>query len=208
VAPRFCANLQHVVQVLDSESSIPVDDLSVIQFAGTQPGLLCSRNCRTAASEQKLAAIKPQGATPLYDALLYTADFLLQRRRPDVRQVVILFSDGNDTISRASAREAFEAMVLSGALLYTVNVDSSTAISSGAVVLQRMADTSGGRSFSARDGIGNVLQAILADLRSSYVVSYSLPNRQAGLHSLRILPKHNLNLRFHCRGDYYYEDNR
>jgi Ca-activated chloride channel homolog len=208
VAPRFRANLQHLVQVLDSESSISVDDISVIQFAGTQPAVVCSGNCRTAATEQRLAVMKAQGATPLYDAIRYTADFLLQRRSPDVRQVVILFSDGNDTISRASAREAFDGMLSSGALLYTVNVDSSAATSTGTVVLQRMAEASGGRSFSARDGIGNVLQAILADLRSSYVVSYSLPSRQGGFHSLRILPKHNLNLRFHCRGGYYYEQNR
>lgn len=207
VAPRFRANLQHLMQVLDSESSIAVDDISVIQFAGTQAAVVCSGDCRTPATEQKLAGLKAQGATPLYDAIRYTADFLAQRRSPDVRQVVILFSDGNDTISRASAREAFDGMLSSGALLYTVNVDPAAA-STGALVLQRMANASGGRSFSARDGIGNVLQAILADLRSSYVVSYSLPSRQAGFHSLRILPKHNLNLRFHCRGGYYYEQNR
>ena len=49
------------------------------------------------------------------------------------------------------------------------------------------------------------VKGALADLRASYVVTYQLPSRAVGFHSLRILPKHNLNLRFHCRNGYYYE---
>jgi hypothetical protein len=40
------------------------------------------------------------------------------------------------------------------------------------------------------------------------VVSYALPSRQKGFHSLRILPKHNLNLQFHSRKGYYYDEVR
>ena len=122
---------------------------------------------------------------------------------------MILFSDGNDTISRASAREALEAMLSSGAMLYSVNVDASGgAFSTGSLLLQQMSEATGGRSFSARDGVSDVLRAILDDLRAAYVVTYSLPTHQPGFHSLRILPKHNLNLRFHCRRGYYYDQNR
>jgi len=206
VAPRFRANMQHLLQLVAAESTTPPDALSVVQFAGMQPTLVCSGDCRSPASEQKLRVIKAQGATPLFDALVYTARLVSQRRSSGARQVIILFSDGNDTISRASAPEAFQALLSSGAVLYTVNVDSSGAASSGSLLLQQMSDATGGRSFSARDGIADVLQAILADLRAAYVVTYSLPSRQAGFHSLRILPKHNLNLRFHCRRGYYYEE--
>jgi hypothetical protein len=71
-----------------------------------------------------------------------------------------------------------------------------------------MADATGGRSFSAQDDVTDVLEAALADLRASYVVTYALPSHAAGFHSLRILPKHNLNLRFHCRRGYFYDEVR
>ncbi len=208
VAPRFRANLQHVVQLVDAESRRASGVVSVIQFAGLQPTVLCSGECGSCIAEQKIEATKAQGQTPLFDALTYTAQFVSEHRTAGARQVIILFSDGNDTISRASAREAFAAVAGTGALLYTVNVGASSADSPGASVLQEMAEATGGRSFSAHDGTSNVLQSILADLRSAYVVSYALPSHDRGFHSLQILPKHNLNLRFHCRRGYFYEESR
>lgn len=208
VAPRFRANMQHVMQLVNAESTTSRDAVSVVQFAGLQPAILCSGDCGSAAAEQKIQTVKAQGPTPLFDALSYTAQFISARRNPGVRQVIILFSDGNDTISRASAREAFDAVLATGAALYAVDLGSSGTESNGSLVLEQMAEATGGRAFSAHDGTSNVLQAILADLRSAYVVTYSLPDRRPGFHSLQILPKHNLNLRFHCRRGYYYEESR
>ncbi len=208
VAPRFRANLQHVVQLVDAESSSASGVVSVIQFAGLHPAVLCSGDCGSSAAEQKIKAAKAQGPTPLFDALTYTAQFISEHRTAGARQVIILFSDGNDTISRASAREAFAAVAGTGALLYTVNLGASSTESPGTYVLQQMAEATGGRSFSAHDGTSNVLQSILADLRSAYVVSYALPSHDRGFHTLQILPKHNLNLRFHCRRGYFYEESR
>jgi hypothetical protein len=80
--------------------------------------------------------------------------------------------------------------------------------SDGKYWLQQMAEATGGRSFSFQTGEASILQAVLADMHASYVVTYQLPSRAAGFHSLRILPKHNLNLRFHCRRGYFYEESR
>jgi hypothetical protein len=109
----------------------------------------------------------------------------------------MLLSDGNDTISIASAREALDAVVASGAVLYAITPSADG--SNESLALQHMAEATGGRSFSMKDGAEHILQAVLEDQRSSYVVSYQLPSRRAGFHSLRILPKHNLKLQFHCR---------
>lgn len=208
VAPHFRANMQQVAQLVETEAGIANNSVSVIRFAGLQPSVVCSGDCRSSDAEHKIQEVKAQGATPLFDTLNYTAQFMSGRRSPDVRQVIILFSDGNDTISRISAREAFEAVLATGALLYTINLGSSGPESPGSVVLQQMAEATGGRSFSAGDGVTNVLRAILEDLRAAYVVTYALPSREPGFHSLRILPKHNLNLRFHCRRGYSYEKSR
>lgn len=206
VAPRFHANMEHVLRLAPATPTNPGDDISIVTFSGVQPAVVCSGDCRSATAKQKLLTIQAAGPTPLYDALTYTARFVSRRRTPGVREVLILFSDGNDTISRASLREALDAVMASGALLYTVNLDSSHSPSSGGFALQQMAEATGGRSFSVHNNTSDVLQAVLADLRASYVVTYQLPSHAAGFHSLRILPKHNLHLRFYSRRGYYYEE--
>lgn len=118
---------------------------------------------------------------------------------------MILFSDGYDTISKAGAYDALQAVIASGALLYTVDLTEPGHYAAGSGVLQQMAEAAGGRSFSIRDGAVNVLEAVIADLHASYLVTYPLPSHVPGFHSLRIFPKHNLNLRFHCRRGYFYE---
>jgi len=208
VAPHFRVNMEHVLRLAPVSRANPGDDLSIVTFSGLQPALLCSENCQTTAAKQKLLSVKAAGPTPLFDALTYSARLVYRRRTPGVRQVLILFSDGNDTISRASSREALDAVMASGALLYTIDLDSSRSPSSGSLALQQMAEATGGRSFSLQNNTGDVLQAVLADLRASYIVTYQLPSHADGFHSLRILPKHDLNLRFYSRRGYYYEEIR
>lgn len=208
VAPHFQANMERVLRLTPATSNNPGDDISIVTFSGLQPAVLCSGDCQSVAAKQKLLAVKAAGPTPLFDALTYTARLVARRRAPGVRQVLILFSDGNDTISRASLREALDAVMASGALLYTINLDSSGSLSSGGLALQQMAEATGGRSFSMQNNTTDVLQAVLADLRASYVVTYQLPSHAAGFHSLHILPKRNLNLRFYSRRGYYYEEIR
>jgi len=207
VAPRSSATLNNVLQLVAEKKVTRDDSISVVSFSGLRPTLLCARDCGSAAAGQRLLAVKAAGPTPLFDTLAYAADLSANRRTPGVRQVLILFSDGNDTISLASARDALKAVLASGALLYTVDLNKSGDTSNGSVFLEYMAEATGGRYFTFRDGAAGVLQAALADLRASYVVTYRLPSHAAGFHSLRILPKHNLNLRFHCRSGYSYDEN-
>ena len=206
VAPRFQTITSDILQVVSRKSFAVDDNISVVSFSGLHPVLICTHDCGSAAARQRLLSVKPAGPTPLFDALAYAAKFMSSRSKPGVRQVLILFSDGNDTISMTSARDALQAVIASGALLYTVDLNDFRDTSTGSAVLQHMAEATGGRSFSGQEGAANVLQAALADLHNSYVVTYPLPSRMAGFHSLLILPKHNLNLRFHCRSGYYYEE--
>jgi len=206
MAPRFQQVQQEILKLLSSDSLSANDRLSVVTFAGMRPTVFCVQECSAPATRQRLLTAKAEGATPLFDAVNYAAHLVASQRAPTTRQAVILFSDGHDTISRASYREALNAMVSSGAVLYTVNVEhSKDSFSQGSRTLQQMAESTGGRSFQFSDPAVNLLEAVLADLHASYVVTYQLPNRTAGFHSLRILPKHNLNLHFHCRKGYNYD---
>lgn len=203
VAPRFKAIIDEVLKFV-AQKQVAGDDVSVASFAGLHPSVICAGDCRSDAARQSLLALKPAGATPLFDALEYGARFISGRRTPGLRPVVILFSDGDDTISMSSAEDALQALIDSGALLNTIDVNKPGDFSDGSAALQRMAETTGGRSFSIREGAENVLKSILEDLQASYLVTYPLPSTIAGFHTLRMLPKRNLNLRFHCRNGYYY----
>jgi VWFA-related protein len=206
VAPRFHSIAEQVQRLISRKHS--GDDLSIITFSGLRPAVLCAASCGGAPTENKVRSLSPTGATPLFDSLVFSARYVADRHTPGVRQVLILLSDGNDTISGSSARQALDAVIGTGALLYTINPNKTARDVKGSLALQEMAEATGGRSFSAQDDVAEVLEAALADLRASYVVTYPLPSRTAGFHSLRILPKHNLNLRFHCRRGYFYDEVR
>ncbi len=206
VAKDFSAVINEVLELISQRPIAEDGDLSVIAFSGLQLAVICIGDCRTPAAKQRILSLKPAGATPLFDALLYAANLISQRSLPGVRPVLILFSDGDDTISKASGEDALQAVIDSGALIYGVDV-SSVDSSGGSAALRRMAEASGGRTFSASEGTG-VLQGALADLRNSYVVTYQPPTSVVGFHSLRILPKYDPNLRFHCRSGYYYGENQ
>lgn len=210
VANRLHSVMKDVVSLIRQS---PSDSrVSVLLFSGLQSALLCSDDCGSQEATQKLLATQASGLTPLYDALASSAEFIARRRAPGARPVALLFSDGDDTISRSSARDALQALIASGALLYAVDLNvigtaekkKSGDYLHGSSTLQWMAQTTGGRYFSAREGAANALQAALDDLRASYVVTYALPRRSVGFHSLRILPRHNATLQFHCRSGYYY----
>jgi len=216
VAPRVRVAISDVLQLVAREQSIPDDNLAVLSFGGAsggnsggglRPAILCSSSCRGSDSASKLLAVKSGGTTPLFDALVFAADFISHHRRAAVRPVMILFSDGDDTISMHSPREALQAVLDEGALIYSVDMGKDQ--TSGTTFLRRVSEATGGRYFSLRsshqDGAATVLNAVLEDLRASYVVTYDLPSYQAGFHSLRLLPTHNLNLTFHSRNGYDYE---
>lgn len=204
VKSRFHQTMRDVVSLLSSPE-LADTHITMVRFAGLAPDVLCSGNCRTSAAQAELLASEPSGVTPLYDALEYTAELISRRRATEVRQLLILYSDGDDTVSKTAPRDALDAVVASDALLYAINVSRSEN-SSGDAVLQQLARATGGRSFSIKSGSVSILQSILQDLRTSYIVTYPLPSHAAGFHSLLILPKHNLNLRFHCRRGYFYAE--
>jgi len=225
VAPRLRVAIREVEQLVAREQSIADDNVAVLYFGaqsggtsgatfgGTsagasgeiRPAILCSSGCHASGSVSSLLRVKSGGTTPLFDALIFASEFISHHRRAGARPVLILFSDGNDTISLHSAREALDAVVTGGALIYSVDTGKPADPSAGGMFLRQVSDASGGRYFALQDGVANVMSAVLEDLRASYVVTYDLPSHQAGFHSLRFMPTHNVNLRFHSRNRYYDE---
>jgi VWFA-related protein len=205
VLPHFKQEISDVLQLIGQSRWIADDKISLISFCGTTPVMACSGSCRDWLLGNRLENLQAAGQTPLYDAVELAGEFLGQRRRPEVRPVILLFSDGEDTISKTSAMDALVSVLSSDAQVYSVDLDAGHS-SRGTMVLRGLSATTGGRYVQPEIGAPKLLSAVIDDLHSAYVLTYTLPNQAAGFHPVRILPTHNLNLRFRCRRGYFYGD--
>jgi VWFA-related protein len=179
------------------------DRVSILAFGGMQPQLLCARNCGGAQTQMKLAALRADGATPLYDALLEASEILTEDRDPESRPAMILFSDGMDTTSMNSMGAAVQAAEKLQASIYAVNSRlGKSAPESGDAVLDFLAASTGGLSFGPGQNVKQVLQTVIDDLHSGYVLTYELPEKMSGEHSVRILPTSDARLQFRSRQAY------
>jgi VWFA-related protein len=204
VGAQFQQEATDVLQLVAQWPWRPEDDISVFSFSGLEAHLICSADCRSMSISDQISSLPQGGATPLFDALEVAAHRIVERRQPDAWPVIVLFSDGEDTISKASFHDALEQISASAAQVYTVDVSSDERPSPGGAVLQELADDFAGRRLRIGEGVTTVFNQVMDDLHSARVVTYALPESSSAFHSVRILPTHNLNLQFRCRRGYYH----
>ena len=152
-------------------------------------------------------AVSSGGQTPLYDSIVLTSCLLARRSDVHTRKILILFSDGVDTISVNSLNDAIDSALQGDVAIYTVDVSDAPHVYPGTLVMRGLAANTGGRYFPLESGASKVLDAILEDFHSTFTVAYKLPTHAAGFHLVRILPTHDPTLQFHCRRGYYYPEN-
>lgn len=206
MAPQFRQEVSDLVDLVAQTAGIPEKNLSTFSFSGSQPKLLCAGDCRTSRAAEQLPPPGNGDLTPLFDSVVYASDFLSQHADRDAQKILIVLSDGQDTVSRNSLKDATDHALQLSVQIYCVDF-SRAASSQGSAVLYHLAATTGGRSFAGLDAASRAINLILEDFKASYVVTYKLPSSRSGFHSLRILPTHNSNLKFRSRSGYYFPDN-
>jgi len=204
---RFHQELENVVQLIGQANGVPEQYFSVLSFRDLKPTMLCQGNCRTLDLAAKFSAVTTGRQTPLYDSIVFASRMLGRRSDVHTRKILILLSDGADTISVRSLEEALESALENDVAIYTVDVSEPPHDDPGTLVLRGLAANTGGQYFTAGSGTAKVLDAVLADSHATYTVAYKLPTHAAGFHQVRILPTHDLSLQFHCRRGYYYPEN-
>jgi hypothetical protein len=202
VTPEFRQELANIVDLISQTEGVPEENLSLFSFHDAHPALVCSGDCRSSHSADGLPPSRAGQLTPLFDSVVFTADFLSQHGDAKTEKVLIVFSDGIDTISRNSLADTIENALRDGVEIYAVDLHPSPSL--GAPFLFRMAAATGGRYFPAPSEPSHVLNIILDGFHATYEVDYRLPRHNSGFHRLRILPTHNLNLEFRSRSGYYY----
>jgi Mg-chelatase subunit ChlD len=193
-----------VLELISRTVGAPDENLSIFSFAASQPALLCAGNCRSSHALERIPAAGARGLTPLYDTIVFATDYLASRGDVHAEKVLIVFSDGLDTISRNALGDVVKAALSSEVELDCIDLIKPAYRSQGAAALRSLAATTGGRYFPAPGGAAQALNVILEGLRASYLISYRLPNHASGFHTVRILPTHNLNLQFRSRSGYFY----
>jgi VWFA-related protein len=204
VSPRFRQEMSDALELVSQTGGVPDENLAMFSFQDTQPAQLCAGNCRSSHAADRLPGERARGLTPLFDTIIFAANFLAQQGDPHAEKVLIVFSDGLDTASRSSLGNAINASLRSEVQLDCIDLNKAADRSHGAAVLGTLASATGGRYFPLKGRADQALNVILESFRASYAVTYRLPNHAYGFHEVRILPTHNLKLQFRSRSGYYY----
>ena len=127
------------------------------------------------------------GLTALYDSIYRTCDHTLFNTDAEPhRSAIILFSDGEDNLSRHSLNEAIAKAQLTGIAIYTLVNHKAKKVKQGDFVLHDLATATGGRDFVVKDArdLQAALSAINGELRSSYLLYYRPPD-ESGVRTFR-----------------------
>ncbi len=203
VTPRFRREMADVLDLVSQTAGVPDENLSIFSFHGSQPALFCAGDCRATHAADRLPARQAGGLTPLFDTIVFASDYLAQHSDAHAEKILILFSDGEDTISRASLSEAIDTSLKTEVQIYGIDLGNSGTYQ-GAAVLRGLTHATGGRYFPPPSSAIEALDVILEGFRATYIVTYRLPSHSSGFHTVQILPTHNLKLQFHSRSGYYY----
>jgi len=207
ITPRFQQELAKVLEIIHRTGGVPEESFSIVSFNDVKPVVVCEGNCGKLKLDEQFLIVKSGGLTPLYDSMVFASRMLGRVDDQHTRKILVLFSDGADTISLKSFTEAMDSALENDVAIYSVDVSREPHAARGTMALRSFSANTGGRYFPVEAGTGKIIDAILEDFHATYTVAYKLPNRAAGFHQVRILPTHNLSLQFHCRHGYYYPSN-
>jgi len=168
----------------------PTDRATLIGF-NHQVYVLRQRETDRAALSSSIDGLTASGGTALYDAVLKSLDLL----GPEVqRRAVLVFSDGDDQSSLSSADPVERRVRSSDAVAYFITLGGS---GEGRRVLTRLADISGGRTFSIGriNELDEALDVIREELENQYLIGYTPRNatRDGSYRQIRVVPSQQRN---------------
>src|SRR5262249_62225155 len=123
----------------------------------------------------RLKTLPGEAGTALYDAL-YLASRALEMRSG--RKAIVVVTDGGDTVSKSTLKQALEAAQLADAVIYPIVVMPITNNAGrnigGENALTFIAHGTGGRTFMPTIGheLDRAFSDILAELRTQYLLSF------------------------------------
>lgn len=169
--------------------SNPHDELFTLEFnddvQDANPGRLLFAD-DVASLQTSLSALRPEGRTALYDALIAGLNRIENGSR--ARRVLILVSDGGDNASTATLDQVLARARASNVTIYTIGLFDSDDQDANPRALKAIAQTTGGERFLPASP-GPLLadcEHIAREIRSGYTIGYAPPDRDGRYHRVRV----------------------
>ena len=159
---------------------------------------------------ERLKVMHGDAGTAMYDAIFFAARDLEPR---EGRKVIVVVTDGGDTVSKLNLQAALQEAQLADAVIYAIVVVPITNEAGrnigGEHALQFMAEGTGGRTFmpSVGTALDKAFTDILTELRTQYLLAFyprDVPPNKNRFHRLEVRVK-NPDLRVSARNGYYGE---
>jgi Ca-activated chloride channel family protein len=168
----------------------PSDAFFLMAF-NHQPQLLFGWKTDAAGVHDSLAALRPTGATAIYDAMMAAMPYL--ENRPRERAALVLITDGADTASDSTLHDLRPALTRSDAFVYAIAIDTPEpqyiAKRVNVDTLNEITGQSGGRTevVRATEDLDTATASIADELNHQYVIAYVSPHPGDGqYHSIRV----------------------
>lgn len=142
-------------------------DRSLVVAISNEADVIAPLSADRAAQARAIEQLDAWSTTALHDAIVASLD----RLEPETgRQALIVFSDGSDRYSQATAAEVVARARRSQALIYPIAIGRQRP-----ALLAELAVLTGGRSFLIRDAraLEDTLRTIARELRSQYLLGYT-----------------------------------
>jgi Ca-activated chloride channel homolog len=184
------------------------DTFAIFSFAGTKVKKMQDFT-EVHDVPDKLWDLKPDGNTPLYDAIVQASEEL--SNRSERRRAVLIASDGADTTSKASLDQALRKAAAANVMVYAIDMTDNTVFrtnrrDTSADVLKSMAEKTGGKFFQTPGGnaLRDAFAKAVTELRNQYTITYSSTNeRQDGRWRAIDVRVARPDLSIHTRKGYY-----
>jgi Ca-activated chloride channel homolog len=156
----------------------PQDRMGLFQFSNDVTELVPFTS-KVSALDRGLNSLKGGEATAFYDAVYLASENLATRPG---RKVLVLVSDGGDTVKGKSYEEAKEEALRGEVMIYSV-IDVPIAASAGRDIggehaMITLSEQTGGKSFYAEAGdLDKAFAKVSDDLRTQYLIGY-YPRKQ------------------------------
>jgi Ca-activated chloride channel family protein len=157
------------------------DQMSLLQFA-TEVRELTPFTNKLSQIDHGLSLLKSDYATALYDAIYLGSERLGAKQG---RKVLVLVSDGDDTVKSTTYPQALEEALRNEVMIYSI-IDVPIEASAGRDLggehaLITLAEQTGGKSYYVTDGgLDKAFARISDDLRTQYLLGYYPKNQEPG----------------------------
>ena len=128
----------------------------------------------------RLAATPPEGTTAIWDAVALTSSNVLAKSPALRRRAIILLTDGIDTTSRLSLKEAVNQALAAETVVYVIGIGNNKLEGVYREPLRDIAQRTGGRAFfpDKKFDMNAAFAEIERELRTQYLIAYSSTNKK------------------------------